>query len=308
MESVTRRAHEGPNKPIEADAKRTRGSSATRSATSMRSVPIILIVGMLAGCLNAGQLSGTHAPPFERASKTVPTVEEAAQYLIGNDAIEAFRTAYWRSPDHKAFAGSEGGAWGWSGGMTRDQRVRDLAWQYCQGHVQENDPPCRVVNIDGAWQSQFKLQTFEDLDPQRPVSELSERERARYCDWVSHLMKTVLPDSESCGTDLKAVASPTLPCTVRAKAALTCTATVGQIRACTLSMFEVVAKHWCELLQGQAEACASDLFQLSACENLIQTCVRAPVGVACHPAPSADADTAEQQRRSDAQNNARGSR
>jgi hypothetical protein len=262
----------------------------------MRSYLIILIAATLTGCLSAAELTGTHAPPFEKASNTVPSVEEAAQYLVGNEAIEAFRSDYWRSANHKAFAASEDGAWGWSGGQTRAQRVRDLAWQSCQGHVQASGGPCRIVNIDGAWQSQFKLQTFEDIDPSRQMSELSGREKALYCEWALQLTKAVFPGSEACGADLNALKSPIVSCSAAAKAVSSCTATVGQIRARTRSMFEVVAKHWCELLRGEPEACASDLFQLPTCEKVIETCMSLPVGVACHSPRSADPAKAEQQR------------
>jgi len=274
----------------------------------MRSSLFILIAATLTGCLKAAELTGAHAPPFEKASNTVPSVEEAAQYLVGNEAIEAFRSGYWRSANHKAFAASEDGAWGWSSGLTRAQRVRDLAWQSCQGHVHANGRHCRIVNIDGAWQSQFKLQTFEDVDPSKHMSELSEREKALYCAWALQLTKVLFPEPEACGADSKAVKSPMVSCTAGAKAVSKCTASVGQIRACTRSMFEVVAKHWCELLQGESEACVSDLFQLSTCENVFETCVSLPVGVACHSPRSADPAKAEQQPRADAQKDTRGSR
>lgn len=302
---------EGRTRAMHTTRMERRACDGRRSAASMRSSLVILIAGTLTGCLNAVALTGAHAPPFGKASNSVPTVEEAGQYLVGNHAIEAFRSNYWRSADHKAFAASEDGAWGWSAGMSRAQRVRDLAWQYCQAHVQANGRPCRIVNIDGAWQPQLKLQTFEDVDPHKHMSELSEQENALYCDWALQLANTFLSESGFCGAGVNAVKSPMISCSARAKVPSKCAATVAEMKTCTRSMFEVVAKHWCELMQDEPEAFASELFQASACENTIETCVGLPGGVACHTPRSmipADADKAEQQRGADAQKDARGSR
>lgn len=120
----------------------------------MRYALAVFVAVSLLGCVHASAISGraSDTPPFKKASNTVPSADEISHFVVGSEAVEEFRVGYWQAAEHKAFASSEDGAWGWSAGMSRAQRVRDLAWSTCQGHVAPNGRPCRIVNIDGAWQ------------------------------------------------------------------------------------------------------------------------------------------------------------
>jgi uncharacterized membrane protein YhaH (DUF805 family) len=71
--------------------------------------------------------------------------------LLPPAARPAFRGEYAAAPQHKAFAVSPGGAWGWkSGEATADDAVA-AALATCTANRQSYTQECLPVNVDGQW-------------------------------------------------------------------------------------------------------------------------------------------------------------
>lgn len=72
--------------------------------------------------------------------------------LFGNAAAnEAFQGEYARAQQHKAFAVSPRGAWGWAGGAGNLRDAARSAFAQCQARREPYTPDCEVVNINGQW-------------------------------------------------------------------------------------------------------------------------------------------------------------
>ena len=82
-----------------------------------------------------------------------PDAAHQAEVLtrLGSPARSAFLTEYARAPEHKAFAVSAGGAWGWKGGAGSEDEAVDGALSSCAANRQSYTPECAPVNIDGEW-------------------------------------------------------------------------------------------------------------------------------------------------------------
>jgi uncharacterized membrane protein YhaH (DUF805 family) len=72
--------------------------------------------------------------------------------LFGNAAAnEAFHGDYARAGQHKAFAVSSRGAWGWAGGAGTLRDAARSAFAQCQARREPYTPDCEVVNMNGQW-------------------------------------------------------------------------------------------------------------------------------------------------------------
>lgn len=233
---------------------------------------VVLVVAGLTGCLDSGRFAHVR---LSEAPPTAPSVDEVAQHLVGTPAVEAFRLNYWQAAEHKAFASSEDGVWGWSAGSSRIQQVRDLAWSNCQHHVRRHLRPCRIVNLDGAWQTSSSATAMagdsEQLDPYRWMSALSLHEWELYCSRINDLAQSVLPRSDSCPSGFLGSRSPMFSC-VPGSVLPECHATVEQTMHCTQSFFELLTKNWCDLQQRQFEGLMRDFARDSDCYSLLESC------------------------------------
>ena len=85
------------------------------------------------------------------ASGPAPPEQVVSDHLHSAAAVNAFRNDYWSEPDHKAFAASEDGAWGWRSGQPSPQRAATRALAACEEHRKPYTRECELVNVDGAW-------------------------------------------------------------------------------------------------------------------------------------------------------------
>jgi uncharacterized membrane protein YhaH (DUF805 family) len=83
----------------------------------------------------------------KQAGAPAPAEAEAAAHLRSAAAVQAFREHYWPAPGHKAFAASDGGAWGWHAGA---ESMQDAVAQ-CDQNRQPYTAECELVNINGFW-------------------------------------------------------------------------------------------------------------------------------------------------------------
>jgi hypothetical protein len=71
--------------------------------------------------------------------------------IISNDAKKAFTSEYSIAEDNKAFAQSPGGAWAYSAGKVNLESARLKAEERCNGHLSDDDKPCKIINENGKW-------------------------------------------------------------------------------------------------------------------------------------------------------------
>ena len=86
-------------------------------------------------------------------SKEAPAAETINRYVTSDDGVEVFRTEYWKSAGHKAFASAESGAWSWAGGRASQDQAVQSALESCERKRSRFTSACRIVNIDGEWQA-----------------------------------------------------------------------------------------------------------------------------------------------------------
>ncbi|HEX6707847.1 MAG TPA: DUF805 domain-containing protein [Albitalea sp.] len=114
-------------------------------------------LSMLAMCLAIGltiqkamsmmSLAGA-APPHE--ARAVPD-EQLAGVLRSAEAVRAYREEYAGAAGHKAFAVSEGGAWGFKTGAGSVQDALEGAIANCDAHRKPYTAECAPVNLNGSW-------------------------------------------------------------------------------------------------------------------------------------------------------------
>ena len=244
-----------------------------------------MIVAFASGCISAASLTG-RAPetsPFATPPNLTPPAEEVGQFIVGNAAIEEFRSRYWKAKEHKAFASSESGAWGWSSDSRPAQRAKDRAWVACQAHVPSGGPPCEIVNFDGVWQRPSpehnpfaSSEGFEGLDAQRGMSNLTQVELGSYCLWAEDLADQMWPHSDPCPDTPSGRGTPQFACDVKHFPS-TCVATVEDMRRCTRVLLKLTAKYQCELRQKQFDRFRAELSGETSCRDTFATCIRSSV-------------------------------
>jgi hypothetical protein len=101
---------------------------------------------------SAGQATEANAEADADASAAADpaTMQHAAQYLSSPAALDAF-SEYARAPTHKAFAASDGGAWGWRSGKASAREAASSALATCEEHRKPYTSECRLVNVNGQW-------------------------------------------------------------------------------------------------------------------------------------------------------------
>lgn len=85
------------------------------------------------------------------ASGPAPSNGELAAHIRHSSAIAGFRDEYWNLGDHKAFAASEDGAWGVSGGEGSPRQAASTALSRCDERRKAYTRPCRLLSINGMW-------------------------------------------------------------------------------------------------------------------------------------------------------------
>lgn len=82
----------------------------------------------------------------------LPPASELRRVLRSDAAVDEF-SRYMGLPGHRAFAVSDGGAWGWHGGAARPNQAIDTALAECERRRQPYTPECRPVHLNNDWMS-----------------------------------------------------------------------------------------------------------------------------------------------------------
>jgi TonB family protein len=104
---------------------------------------------------------GEYAIDFNLADPDVPLKSEipppdaavVSKYVSSMEAAEQFRTQYWKTDRHKAFASAESGAWGWAAARSSPEQAVQSALETCERVRDRMTSACRIVDIDGQWQA-----------------------------------------------------------------------------------------------------------------------------------------------------------
>lgn len=83
-----------------------------------------------------------------------PRAEQAADVITGPDALRAFTDEYLPQPNHKAFASSDSGAYGWRSGQGSLREAARQAMSACEANRKPYTGPCTLVNVNGQWLKQ----------------------------------------------------------------------------------------------------------------------------------------------------------
>jgi len=80
-----------------------------------------------------------------------PTDDELAAFLKSPKARHDFREGYWPAKGHKAFAGSDSGASGWSADAGSADAARAQALAQCDKARDAYSSECKTLSVDGEW-------------------------------------------------------------------------------------------------------------------------------------------------------------
>ena len=83
-----------------------------------------------------------------------PRAAQAADVITGPDALKAFTDDYLAQPNHKAFASSDSGAFGWRSGQGSLREAARQAMSACEANRKPYTSPCALVNVNGQWLKQ----------------------------------------------------------------------------------------------------------------------------------------------------------
>ena len=94
-------------------------------------------------------------------SKKYPVDVEAVDVsiFITNDAWKSHKEEYTKAENHKAFAQSKEGSWGWVGERTTAEYATQGALDGCRKHNKKNErsQPCMIVKVGDKWGAELEL-------------------------------------------------------------------------------------------------------------------------------------------------------
>jgi len=103
------------------------------------------------GSLGSRGAAGVQATSTADDAPQAPTDDELAAFLKSPKARRDFREGYWPAKGHKAFAGSDSGASGWSADAGTADAARAQALARCDQARDAYSSECKTLNVDGEW-------------------------------------------------------------------------------------------------------------------------------------------------------------
>ena len=85
------------------------------------------------------------------ASGPAPSDRELSAHIETAGAITGFRDEYWNLSNHKAFAASDDGAWGYGAGQTTPRQAVTMAMSRCEEKRKPYTRGCHLLNVNGQW-------------------------------------------------------------------------------------------------------------------------------------------------------------
>ena len=109
--------------------------------------------------LSACAVQQQHFISFDSNKYPVDVEAVDISILITNDAWKSHEEEYIKGENHKAFAQSKSGSWGWRGGRTSAEFATLGALVGCRKHNKENErsQPCMIVKVGDKWGAELDL-------------------------------------------------------------------------------------------------------------------------------------------------------
>ncbi len=85
------------------------------------------------------------------ASGPAPSDRELSDHIETVGASIGFRDEYWNQLNHKAFAASDDGAWGYGAGQTTPRQAAVMAMSRCEEKRKPYTRACHLLNVNGQW-------------------------------------------------------------------------------------------------------------------------------------------------------------
>ncbi len=85
------------------------------------------------------------------ASGPAPSDRELSEHIESVGAINGFLDEYWHRTNHKAFAASDDGAWGYGAGQTTPRQAAVMAMSRCEENRKPYTRRCHLLNVNGGW-------------------------------------------------------------------------------------------------------------------------------------------------------------
>jgi TonB family protein len=133
--------------------------------------------------------------PLEPGS-AAPDAGTVSRYVSSMEGAEAFRTEYWKTERHKAFASAESGAWGWAAARSSPEQAVQSALETCERVRDRLTSACRIVDIDGQWQASTD-RTSTRLSKLTPL-EMSYYRRRKVEEWPEPKKSNALALLDEC--------------------------------------------------------------------------------------------------------------
>ena len=118
---------------------------------------IVGVIGLLAVVRYSMSAYDTYrkrsARTTEQSLADPAVLQRAGEYLHSPAALDAF-ASYAREPGHKAFAASDGGAYGWRSGQSSMREAMSRAMATCEEQRKPYTGECALVNVNGHWAEQ----------------------------------------------------------------------------------------------------------------------------------------------------------
>jgi uncharacterized membrane protein YhaH (DUF805 family) len=125
-------------------------------------VGVVMVVMLIAGAnayngyVKRARAAERAMPAGQQAQRVDPeTLQEATEHLSSPAALESFKE-YAAEPNHKGFAASDSGAFGWASGQSSPREAMRRALSACEEKRKPYTSECALVNLNGQWAGEQK--------------------------------------------------------------------------------------------------------------------------------------------------------
>ncbi|KQU78293.1 hypothetical protein ASE08_02990 [Rhizobacter sp. Root16D2] len=121
------------------------------AATVMGVLLVLMLGGSLVSYRSYTKRLGHEAAEAQGQEQFDPRAAQAAEVITGPAAQQAFTDEYLPQPNHKAFASSDSGAFGWRSGQGSPREAARQALSACEANRKPYTEPCQLINVNGQW-------------------------------------------------------------------------------------------------------------------------------------------------------------
>jgi uncharacterized membrane protein YhaH (DUF805 family) len=112
---------------------------------------VLMLVASMFSYRSYTKRLGREAAESSAQEQFDPRAAQAADVITGPAALKAFTDEYLPQSNHKAFASSDSGAFGWRAGQGSPREAARQAMSACEANRKPYTDPCELVNVNGQW-------------------------------------------------------------------------------------------------------------------------------------------------------------